>query len=346
MAENPEDLIVTDAELRRQLPALADELGIGGGVDGSVPIFVTLAEAEAWEAVNPGRSALTTEDLTPDTTDPVWTAALTVGVPGDSSVAVTASEMAQDDRAVVRYEVTYDGTTWQKITPDGKTFTLAGLPGTTYSATKLRAVDAAGNAATRSVPPYTLATAPPAWRPVVTDMFDGPQGTALPGRTATTGGTWADKGSTAAVLDGAGDAICNTATGSATNWVSSSGAAKMRASVVYAFDPGKNAQLGVGLITMANGANHLKVIVDSVGRLSWVDYAGGAWTMAGTTTGHPTSGTLTLEMDGAAKTGRVLINGDEVATITGDVTMQFFGPLLYHYYAGSRASSVTCEVWQ
>lgn len=29
MAENPEDLIVTDAELRRQLPALADELKIG-----------------------------------------------------------------------------------------------------------------------------------------------------------------------------------------------------------------------------------------------------------------------------------------------------------------------------
>lgn len=29
MAENPEDLIVTDAELRRQLPALADELGLG-----------------------------------------------------------------------------------------------------------------------------------------------------------------------------------------------------------------------------------------------------------------------------------------------------------------------------
>lgn len=32
MAENPEDLIVTDAELRRQLPTLADELGIGGAL--------------------------------------------------------------------------------------------------------------------------------------------------------------------------------------------------------------------------------------------------------------------------------------------------------------------------
>lgn len=34
MAENPEDLIVTDAELRRQLPALAKELKIGGGGGG------------------------------------------------------------------------------------------------------------------------------------------------------------------------------------------------------------------------------------------------------------------------------------------------------------------------
>ncbi|MER6986001.1 LamG-like jellyroll fold domain-containing protein [Micrococcus luteus] len=60
MAENPEDLIVTDAELRRQLPALAKELKIGG-VDGSVPIFPTLAEATAWEAANPGKIALTVE---------------------------------------------------------------------------------------------------------------------------------------------------------------------------------------------------------------------------------------------------------------------------------------------
>ncbi|WP_144786416.1 hypothetical protein [Micrococcus luteus] len=34
MAENPEDLIVTDAELRRQLPALAKELKIGGSGGG------------------------------------------------------------------------------------------------------------------------------------------------------------------------------------------------------------------------------------------------------------------------------------------------------------------------
>ena len=42
MAENPEDLIVTDAELRRQLPALAKELKIGGSGVEQVSGTVTL----------------------------------------------------------------------------------------------------------------------------------------------------------------------------------------------------------------------------------------------------------------------------------------------------------------
>ena len=50
----------TKATMRADLPALAKELKIGG-VDGSVPIFPTLAEAQAWEAANPGKIALTIE---------------------------------------------------------------------------------------------------------------------------------------------------------------------------------------------------------------------------------------------------------------------------------------------
>ena len=62
----------TKATMRADLPALAKELKIGG-VDGSVPIFPTLAEAQAWEAANPGKKALTLEPSTPDTTPPTWT---------------------------------------------------------------------------------------------------------------------------------------------------------------------------------------------------------------------------------------------------------------------------------
>lgn len=250
----------TKATMRADLPALADELGIGGGggVAGSVPIFATLAEAKAWEAANPGKKALTLEPSTPDTpaptpdtkaptpgvlsvttsqtsatltvsgasddrgvagyafqvgasgawsawqsspsftatgltastaytfrhkvkdaagnealgasvvksttaapvadtTAPTWSATLTVGTPTETSVVVTASALATDNVGVTGYEVTYNGTNWSPITPSGSNFTLTGTAGTTYSSTKLRAKDAAGNAsAALAVPTYTM----------------------------------------------------------------------------------------------------------------------------------------------------------------------------------------------
>lgn len=150
----------TKATMRADLPALAEELKIGGGgVEGSVPIFATLAEAEAWEAANPGKKALTLEPSTPDTTPPTWTASLTVGKPTSTSVVVTASALATDDRSVA-YEVSTAGISgpWRAITPEGKNFSIAGAPSTTYTMTKLRAVDAAGNSSdVLSVPSYTMA---------------------------------------------------------------------------------------------------------------------------------------------------------------------------------------------
>ena len=59
----------TKATMRADLPALAKELKIGG-VDGSVPIFATLAEAAAWEAKNPGKKALTLEGVAPTPSAP------------------------------------------------------------------------------------------------------------------------------------------------------------------------------------------------------------------------------------------------------------------------------------
>lgn len=135
----------TDARMRGQLPALAEELGIGTT---GVPIFATRAEAEAWEAAHPGKKALTLEPSTPDTTAPAWSATLTAGDASGGSVVLTASALATDDRAVARYEVTTNGgTSWATIVPQGKQFTVSGLTGgRTYTGIKLRAVDAAGNA--------------------------------------------------------------------------------------------------------------------------------------------------------------------------------------------------------
>ena len=44
----------------------------GGGIAGTVPIFATLAEAQAWEAENPGRTALTIESQESDTPPVGW----------------------------------------------------------------------------------------------------------------------------------------------------------------------------------------------------------------------------------------------------------------------------------
>lgn len=157
MKYTPEQRLVTEA----RLPALLDSLeGFDSFV--GVPIFETLAEAEAWEAKNPGKRALTMEPSTPDTTPPTWNATLAVGTRNDTSVVVTASALATDDRTLAGYEVTYNGSTWTRVVPSGKNFTLAGLtPSTAYVSVKLRAKDAAGNTSPAlAVPSFTTAAKP------------------------------------------------------------------------------------------------------------------------------------------------------------------------------------------
>lgn len=103
--------------------------------------------------------SVTTSTPDPGNDPPEWTATFTMGTPTSTSVTATASAMATDDTAVTGYQVSYnDGSTWGAITPSGSVFTLTGTAGTTYSTTKLRAVD--GDGATSdplSVPSYTLA---------------------------------------------------------------------------------------------------------------------------------------------------------------------------------------------
>lgn len=85
----------TKATMRADLPALAKELKIGG-VDGSVPIFATLAEATAWEAANPGKTALTLESASTDTNPPDG-GTLTVTGSGDSGSTRTLTVSGVSD---------------------------------------------------------------------------------------------------------------------------------------------------------------------------------------------------------------------------------------------------------
>lgn len=157
MAENPEDLIVTDAELRRQLPALAKELKIGG-VDGSVPIFATLAEAQAWEAKNPGKKALTLEPSTPDTTPP--TAGVLSVTPAHTSAALSVSG-ASDNRAVTGYAFQVGATGGWSGWQSSPSFTATGLTVSTSYAFRHKVRDAAGNEALGAAVTVSTTAKPP-----------------------------------------------------------------------------------------------------------------------------------------------------------------------------------------
>lgn len=162
----PADLQAPLEQIDADVQTLVDQLAAADSTDGSVPIFPTLAEALAWEAENPGRVALTTEDTTPDTVPPTWAATFTVATPNGGTADVTASALAQDDRGVVGYEVSLNaGGSWGPVARTGLTFRISGLsPVTEYPDVFLRARDAGGNVASLKVPSFTtpdsLAPAP------------------------------------------------------------------------------------------------------------------------------------------------------------------------------------------
>ena len=196
MAENPEDLIVTDAELRRQLPVLAKELKIGGSgsgieeVSGTVTLdasgpairefFTTGATmfkangadtplgasaAVVWRRTAQGswgyqvvQDGWVTPAATPDTTAPVaGTLAVTVtDVKADLSVSG-----ASDDRGYVQYSFSKDnGATWTAY-QDSASYSFTGLSSATAYQFRHRVKDAAGNTATGTAVPKTTNATPP-----------------------------------------------------------------------------------------------------------------------------------------------------------------------------------------
>lgn len=115
---NPDGTFPTAVE--SEVERIAREFGTPPG---SVPIFPTLAEAQAWEAENPGRVALTIEDQSPDLVPPTPG---TLGVlVADVHANLTAAG-AQDDRAITGYSFRVDSGTWSAWQPEN-TFTVSSL---------------------------------------------------------------------------------------------------------------------------------------------------------------------------------------------------------------------------
>lgn len=131
---------------------------LAGGVGGSVPIFATLAEAAAWEAKNPGKTALTLEPSTPDTKAP--TPGVLSVTPAHNSAVLSVSG-ATDDRAVTGYAFQVGATGAWSVWQSSPSFTATGLTASTSYAFRHKVRDAAGNEAMGvSVSATTSATPP------------------------------------------------------------------------------------------------------------------------------------------------------------------------------------------
>ena len=164
MAETPDDLIVTDAELRRQLPDLAEELKIGGGMpDGGTPgqVLTTGADGKVTWQAPAAASAIKVGGTQPTlgwwldsgnvyvtpTPDTVAPAAGTLTVTTTSSKATLTVSGASDDRALnaAPYSFSKDnGITWGGW-QSAPTFEFTGLAqGTTFTF-RHRTRDAEGN---------------------------------------------------------------------------------------------------------------------------------------------------------------------------------------------------------
>ncbi|MCO0634147.1 hypothetical protein NGH33_09370 [Micrococcus yunnanensis] len=217
MAENPEDLIVTDAELRRQLPALAKELKIGGGsgieeVAGTVTLdatgpairefFTTGATtfkangvstllssftAVVWRRDGAGKWAYLTVDSwkdtaapVPDTTKPIpgW---LTISEVSNTSFKVV-HEGAMDNVGVTGYRFSLDNAATWSAWQTAPTFTATGRTASTDYAVLSEVRDAAGNTARTGVTTVRT-TATPVLPLNAVDYFLYPNGTALPDAT-------------------------------------------------------------------------------------------------------------------------------------------------------------------
>ena len=167
-----------------QVQGIVDGIDIPEPAVQGVPIFETLAEAQAWEAENPGKIALTLEPSTSDTVPPN---------PGTLSVIVDATWAdltvtgATDDHGITGYAFSSDnGTTWTtwQAAPTAR---LEGLTASTEYTFRHRVRDADLNVSEGgAVVESTLAG------PFLgaTDGFTGAEGSII-GRTTETGGrTW------------------------------------------------------------------------------------------------------------------------------------------------------------
>lgn len=164
----------------------------------------TSAQVAAWDAA--GIIVLSTSPVINDTTDPTWSATLSVTDPDTDAATIVATALASDDIAVTGYERKIDAGAWAPITPSGLNFDITGLTlGTEYTV-QLRAHDAAGNYSTPLSVTFTTAQA----RAPITDTFNRADSVTTLGSTDT-GQAWQTVYGTAGISGNQARAYTNSA---------------------------------------------------------------------------------------------------------------------------------------
>ena len=189
--------------------ALEQVQGIVDGIDipepavQGVPIFETLAEAEAWEVENPGKIALTLEGQEPPEPDEPPIPGFLQVLPADVSASLTVTG-ASDAEGGIEYSFRVDGgawTDWQQ----GAAYSAEGLSKSTKYQFQHRVRDTAGTVVEGvSVEGTTLAEAPVPYQQLALSyspklFFPGPVGKNLGTMAA---GVYRDSGTEGAPLGG------------------------------------------------------------------------------------------------------------------------------------------------
>ena len=148
-----------DGSLPEAVEERVEQIAVAfGSPAGAIPVFSTLAEAQAWELANPGRTALTLETQTPDVTPPV--PGTLHATPAHTSATLSV-EGASDDRPGLQYAFRVDAGAWSAWQADAE-HVAGGLTELTGYTFQHKVTDAAGHEVLGAPVSATTTDTPPA----------------------------------------------------------------------------------------------------------------------------------------------------------------------------------------
>lgn len=276
--------------------------------------------AGAWRVFTATPGAVVKDETAPT----AGTLAVTVA-PTMATLTVTG---ALDDVALHALPYAYSkdsGATWTDWT-DATTYQYTGLAQQTSYGFRHKVRDAAGNerpgtTVTKSTPKV------PGFAVVGKDTFTAADGTNVAGRTTEVGGF---------TTQGTGTILNNrfeqgqVTTSVDAKFPAPTGTVKNPTRVTAAYSVGTYHGSNVRLAMWTNtaGSNTISIVVNQYGRLGFDGATNPPWAVTWAGGSNPTvatSGTMSIEADTTNGSGKIVVNGEQVGTISGPTTQSAYG---------------------